>query len=554
MDTNTRTNSSRSNRGGGLRFIGGVLLLVVLFIAGLVPKLRADSQLKSETTAENTAVPDVQFIQPHMAKEDNVLLPGNIQALSETAVQARTVGYVDKMFVDIGSHVKTGQLLAIIQSPDTDQQLAQANSDAAKSQATIDQSVADVAHARAGVAQGNADLSRMSANIANSQAAVSAAKSRLQGAKSAQAAAEAALAKSKQEVLTQKANMQQAQAQLDLATATEKRYRGLLSEGFVSQQDYDQTAATLKTTDAALEASKANIEAAQSDVAAAEQNVQSAVSAVRSAQSDVSSAQANLRSSNASYDSQEATIDADKANVNASQATVQANQAAYKSSLANARRYSVLSGFERVTAPFDGVITSRNIDIGSLVSPGQIAASTTTSTTPNLGLYGIARVDQLRIFVDLPQTYYESVHTGSKAKVLVRELPSRTFEGTIYQAAGALDQASRTRLTEVRLNNTDGTLLPGMYAQVQLDTGGQEGLRIPSNTLMVDAKGTRVALVGDDNKVHFATIVIGKDFGNEVEVVNGIKASDKLITDPSDELQEGETVSPKAAPTGEKQA
>jgi RND family efflux transporter MFP subunit len=546
METNYRPATPPRNRGTALRFLGGVLLLIVLFLVGWVPKLKADSKLKDETKSASSASPDVEVVLPHSAIQDKLLLPGSTVALSETAVQARTSGYVQKMFVDIGSHVKQGQVLAIIQSPDADQQLDQANSDAVKSQATVGQSVADVAHAQAGVAQGHADLSRQAAGIANSLSAVASARSRFEGAKSAESAAEARLAQSKQGVMTQKASVLQAQAQYDLAQATEKRYAGLLKEGFVSQQDYDQTAATLKTSDAALQAANSNVEAANSDVDASKQNVQSAKSAVQSAESDVDAAKANLNAAHAAYDSQKATIDADNATVNASRSTVQANQAAYQSSLANARRYSVLSGFEKVVAPFDGVITSRNVDIGSLVSPGQISASS-NATTPGLGLFGIARVDQLRIFVNLPQTYYQSVKDGSKVRVMVRELPKQQFEATVFQASGALDAASRTLLTEVRLDNRKGLLLPGMFAQVQFDTGGQSALRVPSNTLIIDSKGNRVAIVGADNKVHYQTVVIGKDFGTEVEILDGVKATDRLISNPSDELQEGETVDAELA-------
>jgi RND family efflux transporter MFP subunit len=414
----------------------------------------------------------------------------------------------------------------------------QANADTARSRATVGQSIADVAKSQAGVAQSQAELVRQKAAIKQAQAALAGAKAKLAQAQAAQSGAEAKLAQSRHGVDTQKASLAQANSQYELAQVTARRYEALLKEGFVAQQDYDQAAATLKTTAATVQAAEANVQASQSDVSAAEQDVAADAALVDAARSDQDAAQANVAAAVASYRSLETNVAASKATVQASQADVAANQAAVSSSEANARRYEVLRSFEKVVAPFDGVITARNVDLGSLVSPGTITA--TNSTTPSVGLFGIARTDTLRIFVNLPQTYYQSVKTGSKAKVLVRELPSTPFVGTVYRSSGALDAGSRTLLTEVRLPNPGNVLLPGMYAQVQLPTGtGHPTLRVPAAVLQIDASGTRVAVVDAQQHVHFRDVTLGRDFGTEVEVMTGVQPGDHLVANPSDTLKDG---------------
>lgn len=542
MEINHRTQPSHSGGKTVVRYAAGIAVLAVLFAIGLAPKLQNNAALTAASHEASTEVPEVELASPHFATADNLLLPGNVQALAETAVQARTSGYIQKLFVDIGSHVKAGQVLATIQSPDADQQYVQAVADTAKSRATVGQSVADVAHSEAGVAQSRADLVRQQANIKQAQAALAGARARLLSARANQAGAVAKLAQSKQVVETQRANLSQAEAQYQLASTTVKRYEGLLKEGFVAQQDYDQAAATFKTTGANVQAVKANIQAAQADVNAAEQAVQAAAALVQSAQSDADAARANVGAAEAAYNSQEANVTAAQASVQASRATVQANQAAVSSSEANARRYGVLSSFQRVVAPFDGVITARNVDLGSLVSPGAITAGA-NNTTPSVGLFGIARIDTLRIFVNLPQTDYQAVKPGDKAKIFIREIPNKTFVGTVAQSSGALDATTRTLLTEIRLPNPGGALLPGMYAQVQIAAAsGQPSLRIPSNTLVVDAQGTRVAVVDSTLHVHFHNVTVGKDYGTEVEILKGLSENDRLVSNPGDDLKDGQAV------------
>jgi RND family efflux transporter MFP subunit len=519
------------------------LVLAVLFIAGLSPKLKASSKLQEAAKEAGSEAPIVHVVQPRLSKDADLVLPGSIQAISETAVQARTSGYVTKMYVDIGSRVKQGQILADIQSPDVDQQVAQASADTAKSQATVGQSVADVARLRAGVAQTKADAARQAAAVKQAHAQYSSAESRLAQSQADEEGAEARLAQAQQQVKVQNANLAQANAQYDLAVTTEARYRKLLAQGFIAQQDYDQVAATLKTSAANIDAIKANIQASKADVRAAEGTVRSGKAAVDSARSDAAAASANVTAADASYDATLTTIDAANQSVNAGQQEVVANRAQVGSSVANQRRYEVLRSFQHVVAPFDGVITSRNVDVGSLVTPGTNVANGSTVTTPVVGLFGIARTDVLRIQINLPQTYYQSAKPGTEARIAIRELRNRTFTGKIFQTAGALDTTSRTLLTEIHIPNQDGLLLPGMYAQVTIRAAAsQSTLRIAADTLLFDSQGTRVAVVDADNKVQLRRIKEGRDFGNEIEVLSGLEPSDRLIENPTDDLTDGTVV------------
>jgi RND family efflux transporter MFP subunit len=513
--------------------------MLVLFGVGLVPKLHAQDKLEKQATATASEIPEVEVTTARLASADKMELPGSIEALSDTIIQARTSGYISKLYVDIGSHVKAGQVLADIESPDVDQQLFQAQADTAKSRATVDQSQADVSRLKAGVSQSQADLARQAANIKQAQAGVAGAEAKYQSAKSQEFSSEAALAQTQQGVALQKANLAQAAAQYDLAKTTESRYRDLLKKGFVAQQDYDQAASTLKTAAAGIDAVKASVSANEANVRAAQQAVQSAKSLVVSAESDTASAEANLVASRATYQSQGQTVVAAKENVKAGVSTVAANVAAVSSSEANARRYSVLSGFEHVVAPFEGVITARNIDIGSLVNPGT-ATTTNSSATEVAGLFGIARSDVLRIFVNLPQSAFQWAKTGTKAVVLIREVPNQKFIGTIFQAAGALNQNTRTLLTEIRLPNPKGTLLPGMFAEVDISPPAQaKVLRVPSNVLLIDSHGTRVVVVDSQNHAHYVPVVLGRDYGTEIEIVSGITATDQLVSDPTDDIKDG---------------
>ncbi len=219
-----------------------------------------------------------------------------------------------------------------------------------------------------------------------------------------------------------------------------------------------------------------------------------------------------------------AVTDAEKI-VDAARATVNADEA-------NVQRLLELQSFQKVYAPFDGVITTRNVDPGSLISAG--------STTGTRELFRLAQVDVLRIFVFVPQSYAPDIKPGMTAEVAVRELPGRVFQGTVTRTAGAIDAASRTLLTEVQVPNRDGVLLSGSYATVKFKTERADPpLVVPQSALLIDAKGVRVALVESDGTLHYRPIQIGRDFGNEVEVLSGIDATDALAVGLASNIADG---------------
>ena len=219
---------------------------------------------------------------------------------------------------------------------------------------------------------------------------------------------------------------------------------------------------------------------------------------------------------------------------------VEAAKATVKADDANVRRLVDLTSFQRVFAPFAGVITMRNVDPGSLVSAG--------STTGTTELFRLAQVDTLRIFVLVPQSYAADIQVGQKAKISVRERPGRVFEGTVARTAGAIDPNSRTLRTEVDVPNPDGLLLSGSYATVRFElTRPDPPLLVPSSALLIDANGVRVALLDHDSTLHYRPIQIGRDYGSEVEVLSGLDETDVVATGLPPNLAEGARVEAASA-------
>lgn len=525
-----------SKTGGRTLAIVACLALGTLLLGGIMPRMRQGKSLADDTADINNSVRSVNVVSPRLASADALTLPGNIRALEETQIFARTNGYLTRRYADIGSRVKAGDVLAEISSPDVDQQEFQAVADHAKAVATVGQSRADVKNKQASVEGTVAEVARSKAGIEEAKAALAGSMSRLAQQKAALASDVAKVAQSQQALEQQRAALKQAEAQRDLADVTAKRYREMLAQGFVAQQDADQADATLKTTSAAVDSARASIGAAQANVDAARQDVESGKALVKAAEADVQSSQETISAAISALASSQANLLAAEANVGASQANVTASVAQVRSNQANTDRVSVLQGFSRIVAPFDGVITLRTADVGSLIAPGD-------ASNTKLALFSMARVDTLRIQVGVPQTYYQAVRPGTKVTILVRELPGRKFEGAVYETARAIDPNTRTLLTEVRVNNKDNMLLPGMYAQVQFAVGGMaKAIRIPASTLTIDSNGPRVNVVGADSKVKFLPIKIGRDYGSEVEVTSGLSGDERLIDDPTDDLKAGEIV------------
>lgn len=510
-------------------------ILTILFIVGYLPKRNNKQRLEAQEVRD--VVPSVNTIMPHLAPDTGVLLPGNIEAIEEARVGARASGYVRQRYVDIGYRVKAGQVLAEIESPDVDQQLAQAQSDVDRSRATVGQSQADVARLQAGVSQAQADVARQRSGIKQASAQLASTEAKLAQARAAQATTEAKLQQSRHALEVQKANLVQGQANLEQARSTAKRYDTLLKQGFIALQDAEEKDTAVRTSAATVEALRSGVQASEADVQAALQEVEASKAVVTSGESDVAAARENVSSAEAVLNSVQANVRAVQAGVRSGQATVTANRAAVNSNQAATRRVAVLRSFEKVVAPFDGVVTARFVDTGALVK----ADADTTGATG--GLFNIARTDVLRIKVNVPQSMVNTIQPGLPAQVLVREYPGRTFEGKVFQSSGAFDSGTRTLLTEVHIPNPGNVLRPGMFVQVQMSPPKEHtSLRISSDTLVVNASGTRVVSVGADRKLHFIPITIGRDFGKEVEVTQGLRGDEQLVLNPTNDLTDGERV------------
>jgi RND family efflux transporter MFP subunit len=202
---------------------------------------------------------------------------------------------------------------------------------------------------------------------------------------------------------------------------------------------------------------------------------------------------------------------------------------------ANVHRLEQLESFKNVYAPFSGVLTRRTVDPGALINSGAQAAGRE--------LFDIARVDPLRVYVSVPQAYAPTIKVGMKATVALQEFPGQKFLGTVVRTADAIDLATRTLNTEVDVPNKDGKLLPGSFGQVHFATGTSvQRITIPVNAMLFRAEGPRVAIVDKDNKVRLLPITIGRDFGATLEILGGVDASDQIIINPSDSLEEGQQV------------
>ncbi len=254
------------------------------------------------------------------------------------------------------------------------------------------------------------------------------------------------------------------------------------------------------------------------------------------AQQDVDDRQVLVTTAQADVKAAQANVVALEANVAAADANVVSNQA-------NVQRLLEMQSFQKIRAPFAGIITVRNVDNGALISSG--------SATSNTPLFRMAQIDSLRIFVSVPQTFVTDVKPGLTAELMVREFPQHAFPGKVVSTAGALDPTSRTLLTEVRIQNEGEVLRPGMYTDVRFQLmRTAPPLVIPSSALIIRSGPPRVATVGADGKVRFPVVQLGRDFGTTVEVVGGLSEQDRLLVTPADTLQEGAVVRIPASPTG----
>jgi RND family efflux transporter MFP subunit len=365
---------------GVLIAIVALLIVALVVIGGVVPRRRAAAALKDQTN--ELAIPTVSVMHANLgAPQTEIVLPGNIQAFEDSAIYARTNGYLKNWYVDIGARVKMGQLLADIETPEVDQQLD----------------------------QGRADLNT-------------------------------------------------AQANYHLSEITANRYQELLKTDSVSKQDADN-----------------------------------------------------------------------------SEGDFQAKKAMVASSESNVRRLEQLQSFEKIYAPFDGVITARNTDVGHLINSG--------AGGPATELFHIAALQKLRVYINVPQEDSQAAKPGLSADLTLQEFPARQFKGSLVRTADSIDLASRTLLVEVDVDNPKGELLPGAYAEVHLKIPqGSPAFILPASALIFRSDGLQVGTVDSKNRAALRNVVLGHDFGSEVEIVSGISADDSVIVDPPDSLISGEEV------------
>lgn len=269
------------------------------------------------------------------------------------------------------------------------------------------------------------------------------------------------------------------------------------------------------------------------------------------ARADLSTAEANLHLSEITASRYQGLLksdsvsqqDADNAN-----GDYAAKKAIVQSSQANLRRLEELQSFQKIYAPFDGVITARNTDIGQLINSG--------ASNPNSELFHIAAPGKLRVYVNVPQVYSQVAKPGLKADLTLAEFPGRRFQGTLVRTADAIDQASRTLLVEISVNNPTGELLAGAYAEVHLKLPGNVStFTIPVNTLLFRAEGLRVAVV-KDGKANLVPVTLGRDFGSEAEVLTGLNGDEQIVVNPPDSLVSGQAVrlaQNASGPRGEEQ-
>jgi RND family efflux transporter MFP subunit len=215
-----------------------------------------------------------------------------------------------------------------------------------------------------------------------------------------------------------------------------------------------------------------------------------------------------------------------------------AKQAIVQSSEANVRRLEQLYSFQKVYAPFTGVVTQRNVDIGTLINAGNGGTSQQ--------LFYMAQTDPIRVYVNVPEANAPSIHKGLGAYLELTQYPGQKFQGEVVRTAEAIDLATRTLLTEVDVPNKSGQLLPGGYAQVHLMANAKtERLQVPVNALLFRSEGLRAVVIDSDHRVHLQALQIGRDYGTSLEVLNGLKSSDWIVLNPPDSIENGQQVNVK---------
>jgi multidrug efflux pump subunit AcrA (membrane-fusion protein) len=413
-----------------------LLFLLVTLVAGVLifkfvwlPRRQQDREIASDAKERGQAHPVAQvvkIVETPFSRE--LSIPGTALAYTEASIYARASGYLVRRLVDIGDHVTKGQLLAVVDAPDLDQQVAQARSMLAQSRSTLGQM----------------------------------------------------------------------EAQQHLAQLNWDRYKVLVAKGVFSKQDGDNQEATARVADA---------------------------------------------------------------NVDAARSTVQGNRE-------NLEREIVLQGYERVTAPFSGVITARNVDVGALISAqggagalsgpmganGNNAGTSGTASSavmPSTGgaqggaLFTLATLDPLRILVSVPEVYAPYIHLDQTADVGFEQFPGQKFPGKVTRTSSSIDPSTRTLLVEVQVRNPKGNLMPGTYAVANFaPPAGLSTVFIPGESIVV-RNAEDMAAVVVDNRVHFKAIQLGRDYGDQTEVLSGLQPGDIIVRNVTDDIEENVEIEPR---------
>jgi RND family efflux transporter MFP subunit len=269
------------------------------------------------------------------------------------------------------------------------------------------------------------------------------------------------------------------------------------------------------------------------------------------ARADLVTSQANLSLANLTATRYQDLIKSDsvsRQDLDNANGDLAARKAMEQSSNANVKRLEEMESFKRVYAPFAGIVTQRNVDPGTLINAGNGGSATKE-------MFDLAQIDPIRVYVSVPQAYSPEIHVGLKACLSLSELAQHNFCGQVVRTANAIDPGTRTLLTEVDVPNSAGTLLPGSYAEVHFNVkiSGQR-LSLPVNALLFRPDGTMVAVVNSDNRIDLKKITIGRDYGNALEVLQGVEATDRIVVNPPDSLEQNEQVNVTAEPAGGKPA